>query len=205
MSTGNCGLVAQRKVKLRREDNMFFEILQNIISPNNMRGFYNSRDKFTYEIEGYPGKSQRSGLLLWVLIREKIFPLTKICTKDLETDLKDLTFEACNLNVDNLIIKIDDLIKRIEAKKRTPFDKDKYMAKIFDVLGTYQQEDLVFELRIQKSAYNNGKTSSAEAVEALKTCHKNAVAAKTWGNIDFTKNNTTLLTTKIAAQEKEIA
>ena len=44
------------------------------------------------------------------------------------------------------------------------------MAKIFDVLGTYKQEDLVFELRMQKSAYNNGKTSSTEAVEALKTC-----------------------------------
>jgi hypothetical protein len=79
------------------------------------------------------------------------------------------------------------------------------MAKIFDVLGTYKQEDLVFELRMQKSAYNNGKTSSAEAVEALRTCYKNTVAAKTWGNIDVTKNNITLLTTKIAAQAKEIA
>jgi hypothetical protein len=104
-----------------------------------------------------------------------------------------------------LIIKIDDLVKRIKAKKRTLFDKDEYMNKIFNVLGTYQQEDLVLELRIQKSAYNNVKTSSAEAVKALKTCYKNAVAAKTWGNIDVTKNNITLLTTKIAAQEKEIA
>jgi hypothetical protein len=140
-----------------------------------------------------------------VLIRERIYPLTKICTKDLETDLKDLTFEACNLNVDTLIIKVDDLVKRIEAEKRTVYDKDEYMAKIFEVLGTYQQEDLVFELRIQKSAYNNGKTTSAEAVEALRTCYKNAVAAKTWGNIDIMKNNITLLTTKIAAQAKEIA
>jgi hypothetical protein len=131
--------------------------------------------------------------------------LTKICTKDLETELKDLTFEACNLNVDNLIIKIDDLVKRIEAEKQTLFDKDEYMNKIFDVLATYQQEDLVFELRIQRSAYNNGKTSSVEAVEALRTCYKNAVAAKTWGNIDVTKNNITLLTTRIAAQAKEIA
>jgi hypothetical protein len=204
-STGNRGLVAQRKVELRREDNMFFEMLQNVIAPDDMRGFYNNRIKFTYATEGYPGKSQRSGLLLWVLIRERIFPLTKICTKDLETDLKDLTFEACNLNVDNLIIKIDDLVKRIEAEKRTTFDKDEYMNKIFEVLGTYQQEDLIFELRIQKSAYNNGKTSSAEAVEALKTCYKTAVAAKTWGNIDVTKKNITLLTTKIAAQAKEIA
>jgi hypothetical protein len=204
-SAGNRGLVAQRKVELRWEDNMFFEILQNVIAPEDMRGFYNNRIKCTYATEGYPGKSQRSGLLLWVLIRERIYPLTKICTKDLETDLKDLTFEACNLNVDNLIIKIDDLVKRIEAKKRTAYDKDEYMAKIFDVLGTYKQEDLVFELRMQKSAYNNGKISSAEAVEALKTCYKNVVAAKTWGNLDVTKKDITLLTTKIAAQQKEIA
>jgi hypothetical protein len=107
-----------------------------------------------------------------VLIRERIFPLTKICTKDLETDLKDLTFEACNLNVDNLIIKIDDLVKRIEAEKRTAHDKDEYMAKIFDVLGTYKHEDLVFELRMQKSAYNNGKISSAEAVEVKRPAIK---------------------------------
>jgi hypothetical protein len=183
---------------------MFFEMLQNVIAPDDMRGFYNDRVKFTYATEGYPGKSERSGLLLWVLIRERIYPLTKICTKDLETDLKDLTFEACNLNVDNLIVKIDDLVKRIEAEKRTAYDKDEYMAKIFEVLGTYKQEDLVFELRMQKSAYNNGKISSAEAVEALKTCYKNAVAAKTWGNLDVTKKDITLLTTKIAAQQKEI-
>ena len=204
-STGNSGLVAQRKVELRREDNMFFEMLQNVIAPEDMRGFNNNRIKFTYATEGYPGKSERSGLLLWVLIRERIYPLTKICTKDLETELKDLTFETCNLNVDNLIIKIDDLVKRIEAEKRTAYDKDEYMAKIFDVLGTYKQEDLVFELRMQKSAYHNGKASSLEAVEALKTCYKNAVAAKTWGNLDVTKKEITLLTTKIAAQQKEIA
>ena len=57
---------------------------------------------------------------------------------------------------------------------------------------------------MQKSAYNNGKTSSAEAVEALKTCYKNAVAVKTWGNLDVTKKDITLLTTKTAAQAKEI-
>ena len=77
-----------------------------------------------------------------MLIRERIFPLTKICTKDLETNLNELTFEACNFNVDNLIIKIDDLVKRIEAEKRTPYNQDEYMAKIFIVLGTYKQEDL---------------------------------------------------------------
>jgi hypothetical protein len=60
---------------------MFFEMLQNVISPDDMRGFYSNRIKFTYATEGYPGKSQRSGLLLWVLIREKIFPLTKICRR----------------------------------------------------------------------------------------------------------------------------
>jgi hypothetical protein len=184
---------------------MFFEMLQNVIPPDNMRGFYNNRIKFTYATEGYPGKSERSGLLLWVLIRERIILLTKICTKDLETELKELTFDACNLSVVNLILKIDDLVKRIEAEKRTLYDKDEYMAKIFDVLGTYKQEDLVFELRMQKSAYNNGKISSAEAVEALKTCYKNYVAAKTWGTLVITKNDITLLTTKIAAQEKEIA
>ena len=78
------------------------------------------------------------------------------------------------------------------------------MAKIFDVLGTYKEEDLVFELHMQKSAYNNGKTSSAEAIEALKTCYKNAVTAKTWGNLDVTKKDITLLTTKITEQEKEM-
>jgi hypothetical protein len=57
---------------------------------------------------------------------------------------------------------------------------------------------------MQKSAYNNSKISSAEAVEALKTCYKNAVAAKTWGNLDITKNDITLLTTEISAQQKEI-
>jgi hypothetical protein len=202
--TKNRGLVAQCKVELRREDNMFFEMLQNVISSEDMRGFYNQRVKFTYATEGHPRKNERSGLLLWVLIRERIFPLTKISTKDLETDLKDLTCEACNLNVNNLIIKINDLVNRIEAEKRTPFNKDEYMARIFDVLGTYKQEDLAFELRIQKSAYNNGKTTSANAVEALKTCYKNAVAAKTWGNLDITRNDITLLTTKISVQQKEI-
>ena len=82
MSPRNCGLVAQRKVELRQEDNMFFEMLQNVISTEDMREFYNTRIKFTYLIEGYPGKSEQSGLLLWVLIRERIFPLTKIRTKD---------------------------------------------------------------------------------------------------------------------------
>ena len=204
LSAGNTGLVAQRKVELRREDNMFFEMLQNIISQEDMRGFHGMRSKYTYATEGYPGKTERSGLLFWVLIRERIFPLTKICTKDLETELKELSFEDCNLSVDNLIIKVDDLVKRIEAEKRTTYDKDEYMAKIFEVLGTYKQEDLVFELRMQKSAYNNGKISSAEAVEALKTCYKNAVAAKTWGNLDVTKQDITLLTTKISEQAKEI-
>ena len=125
---------------------MFFEMLYNVISPKDMCGFYNTRIKFTYATEGYPGKFQRSGLLLWVLICERIFPSTKICTKDLETDLKDLTFEDCNLSVDNLIIKIDDLVKHVKAEIRTSYEKDKYMAKIFDVLGTYKQEDLVFEV-----------------------------------------------------------
>ena len=40
----------------------------------------------------------------------------------------------------------------------------KYLAKIFAVLGTYKQEDLVLESCMQKSAYNNGKISYAEAV-----------------------------------------
>ena len=60
-------------------------------------------------------------------------------------------------------------------------------------------------MRIQRNAYNNGRTTSAAAVKALKTCYKNAVAAKTWGNLDITRNDITLLTTKIAAQQKEIA
>ena len=66
------------------------------------------------------------------------------------------------------------------------------MAKIFEVLGTYKQEDLVFKLCMQKSAYNNGKTSYVEAVEALKTCYKNAVSAKTWSNWDVTKQEIAL-------------
>ena len=44
MSPGNSGLVAQRKVELRWEDNMFYEMLQNVISPEDMYEFYNTKN-----------------------------------------------------------------------------------------------------------------------------------------------------------------
>ena len=52
MSTGNRGLVAQRKVELCWEDNMFFEMLQNVISPEDMRGFYTTSSHITQEGKG---------------------------------------------------------------------------------------------------------------------------------------------------------
>ena len=64
---------------------MFFEMLQIVISFEDMSGFYNIRSKIRSATKGFPGKSQQSGLLLWLLICERIFPLTKICTEDIET------------------------------------------------------------------------------------------------------------------------
>jgi hypothetical protein len=67
-------------------------------------------NKYTYVQDGnHSIQIQHScGLILWSMIREEIWPMTKVSTNDLKTQLSELNFAACNTSVPVLISKMMD-------------------------------------------------------------------------------------------------
>ena len=93
------------------------------------------QDKYTYVQDGDHSIQNYCGLILWSMICEKIWPMTKVSTNDLETQLAELSFTECNTSVPILITKMMDIRRQIEAEKGDIYDTDHFMTLFFNKLS----------------------------------------------------------------------
>ncbi len=93
---GNQGLVATCKIQLRRESVMLYHFLVNLLKTTEVIRFRMEQDEYTYIQDGDHTIQHYCGLILWSMIREEIWPMTKVSTIDLETQLAELSFTECN-------------------------------------------------------------------------------------------------------------
>jgi hypothetical protein len=115
--TGNQGLVADQKVELCCKSVMLYHFLVNLLKTTKMTCYRMDQEEYTYVQEGDPNIKHFCGLNLWAMIREEIWPQTKVSTNNLETKLSEIIFTACNTSVPTLITKMLDIKLQIEAEK----------------------------------------------------------------------------------------
>jgi hypothetical protein len=114
-ATGNQGLVANRKVELRRESVMLYHLLVNLLKTTKMTRYCMDQEEYTYIQEGDPTIEHFCGLNLWAMMRNEIWSQTKVSTNNLKTKLSKITFAACSTSIPTLIIKILDIKHQIKA------------------------------------------------------------------------------------------
>ena len=96
---GNQGPVATRKIQLCRESVMLYHVLVNLLKTTEMIRFRMEQDEYTYVQDGDNSIQHYCGLILWSMIREEIWPMTKVSTDDLKRQLAELSFTECNTSV----------------------------------------------------------------------------------------------------------
>jgi hypothetical protein len=69
------------------------------------------------------------------MMREDIWPQTKVSTNNLETKLSEITFAACNTSVPTLITKMLDIKRQIKAEKGVTYEPNCFMTLLFDKLS----------------------------------------------------------------------
>ncbi len=108
-ATDNQGLVASREVDLHRKSVMLYHFLVNLLETTKMTRYHMDQEEYTYIQEGDPTIKHFCGLNLWAMMREEIWPQTKVSTNNLETKLSKITFAACDTSVPTLITKMLDI------------------------------------------------------------------------------------------------
>jgi hypothetical protein len=102
-ATGNQGLVANHKVELCYESVMLYHFLVNLLKTTKMIRYCMDQEEYTYDQEGNPTIKHLCSLNLWAMMREEIWPQTKVSTNNLETKLSKITFAACDTSIPALI------------------------------------------------------------------------------------------------------
>ncbi len=200
---GNQGLVAICKIQLRRESVMLYHFLVNLHKTSAMTRFRMEQDEYTYVQAGDHSIEHYCGLILWAMIREEIWPMTKVGTNDLETQLAELSFTKCNTSVPILITKMMDIKHQIEAEKGNIYDTDHFMTLFFNKLSNYNSEMFHYEFISSRSNFNKRVMTMQEVFEALKTVYKLEQATGTWSNLMLTKYEITMLTTTLNKTKSE--
>jgi hypothetical protein len=162
------------------------------------------QDKYTYVQAGDQSIEHYYGLILWAMIREEIWPMTKVSTNDLKTQPAELSFTNCNTSVPTLITKMLDIKCQIEAEKGNIYDTDHFMTLFFTKLSTYNNEMFCYQFISSCSNYNKGAMTMQEVFEALKMVYKSEQAAGTWSNLISTKHEITMLTTTLNKTKTEL-
>jgi hypothetical protein len=162
------------------------------------------QDKYTYVQAGDHSIEHYCGLILGAMIREEIWPMTKVSTNDLKTQLAELSFTNCNTSVPTLITKMLDIKRQIEAEKGNIYDTDHFMTLFFTKLSNYNNEMFRYEFISSRPNYNKGAMTMQEVFEALKTDYKLEQAAGTWSELMPTKHDITMLTTTLNKTKMEL-
>jgi hypothetical protein len=152
-----------------------------------MTRFRMEQDKYTYVQAGDHSIEHYCSLILWAMIREEIWPMTKVSTNDLETQLAELSFTDCNTSVPTLITKMLDIKRQIEAEKGNIYDTNHFMTLFFTMLSNYNNGMFCYEFISSCSNYNKEAMTMQEVFEALKTVYKSEQAAGTWSDLMPTK------------------
>jgi hypothetical protein len=116
-ATGNQGLVANSKVEHNCKSVMLYHFLVNLLKTTKMTCYQMDQEKYTYIQEGDPTIKHFCSLNLWAMMREEIWPQTKVSINNLETKLSNSTFAMCDTSVSALITKMLDIKHQIEAEK----------------------------------------------------------------------------------------
>ncbi len=186
--TGNQGLVADLKVELRCKSVMLYHFLVNLLKTTKMTRYRMDQEEYTYVQEGDPNIEHFCSLDLWAMMREKIWPQTKVSTNNLETKLSKITITACNTSVPTLI----------KAEKEVTYKPNCFMVLLFSKLLGYNNEMFRFKFIVACSAYNKGKMTQDEVFEALKLVSRTEQAAGTWANLMPSKHEITMITINLA-------
>jgi hypothetical protein len=203
-ATGNQGLVSNRKVELCRESMMLYHFLVNLLKTTKMTCYCMDQEEYTYIQEGDPTIKHFCGLNLWAMMREEIWPQTKVNTNNLETKLSEITFAACNTSVPTLITKMLDIKHQIKAEEGVTYKPNHFMTLLFDRLSRYNNKMFCYKFIAALSTYNKGKMTYDEVFEALKLVYRMEQAAGTWANLMPSKLEITMLTTNLAKANIEL-
>ncbi len=197
-ATGNQGLIVNHKVELCCKSVMLYHFLVNLLKTTEMTCYCMDQEEYTYIQEGDPTIKHFCSLNLWAMMREEIWPQTKVSTNDLKTKLSEITFAACNTSVPTLITKMLDIKRQIKAEKGVTYKPNCFMMLIFDKLSGYSNEMFCYEFIAACSAYNKGKMTHDKIFEALKSVCRTEQAAGTWADLMPSKFEITMLTTNLA-------
>ncbi len=157
------------------------------------------QEEYTYIQEGDPTIKHFCSCNLWAMLREEIWPQTKVSTNNLETKLSDITFAMCNTSVPALITKMLDIKCQIKAEKGVTYELNCFMTLLFfDKFSGYNNEMFCYKFIATRSTYNKGKMTQDEVFEALKTVYKIKQATGTWADLMPFKHKITMLTTNLA-------
>jgi hypothetical protein len=132
------------------------------------------------------------------MIREEIWPQTKVSTNDLETKLSDITFAACDTSVPTLITKMLVIKHQIKTEKEVIYKPDCFMTLLSVKLSGYNNKMFCYKFIAACSAYNKGKMTHDKVFEALKSVYRTEQAAGTWANLMPSKHEITMFTTNLA-------
>jgi hypothetical protein len=105
-ATGNQGLIANCNVELCCESVMLYHFLVNLLKFTKMTLYCMDQKEYTYIQKGDPTIKHFCGLNLWAMMREEIWPQTKVSTNNLETKLSEITFAPCDTSIPSLITKM---------------------------------------------------------------------------------------------------
>ena len=161
-ATGNQGLLANCKVEFRHESVMLYHFLVNLLKTTKMTHYHIDQEEYTYVQEGDPAIKHFCNLNLWAMMREEIWPQTKVSTKDLENKLSEIIFAACNTSVPALIMKMLDIKRQIETEKGVTYEPNCFMTLLFDKFSGYNNELFCYKFIATCSAYNKGKMTQDE-------------------------------------------
>ncbi len=161
-ATSNQNLVANCKVELRHESMMLYHFLVDLLKTTEMTCYCMDQEEYTYIQEGDPTIEHFCCLNLWVMIREEIWPQTKLSTNDLEAKLSEITFAACDTSVTTLITKMLVIKHQIKAEKGVTYKPDCFMTLLFDKLSGYNNKMFRYKFIAAHSAYNKGKMTHDE-------------------------------------------
>jgi hypothetical protein len=88
------------------------------------------------------------------MMREEIWPQTKVSTNNLETKLSEIMFAPCDTSVPTLITRMLDIRRQIETEKGVSYKPNCFMTLLFDKLSGYNNEMFCNKFIAARSVYN---------------------------------------------------
>ena len=196
-ANNNYGVVAEHKIKLRREDYALYALLANSTPADEVDRFSLYESKYRYHIEGSPNDFHYSGLTLLALMLHDASPTELLDSATLRDQLAAINMANSDNNLKSYKARIDTKVKEIEAIERTLYDKRGLEKKYFDDVGTWRQREFVHEFLNQKSAWRNGR-SLLDVHEALVKVYNDLVHKNEWTDIPLDPaKQIALLTTQV--------